>query len=80
MGITGTNKLETCKHVKVDQALWIRNDQNGPPVLFLGGLGGNLGVFLTLTNQTIYARCSTCFAGIIAEAKSLGQSIERPST
>lgn len=64
MGITGmTIKTECCQH-RAGRALWIKNDGNGPPVLFWESFEAPQAsaVVLTLTNQTIYANCPTCFS------------------
>lgn len=71
MGIIGKTRLETCPHVQMKDALWVKNDQEGAPVLFVAGLGQNIGIYLTLTNQTIYAKCGACFAEVIEEGRRL---------
>jgi len=67
------NKIRTecCPH-RQGRAMWIRNDQQGPPVLFWEEIGGQGGVLLTLTNQTIYVNCGACFS-----AKRLAAQIVR---
>jgi len=55
MGITVT----ACKH-RAGFADWIQNDGKGAPVLLLETF--SMGpVLLTLTNQTIFMNCPSCF-------------------
>lgn len=58
-----------CKHVN-GVAFWVKNDGEGPPVVMWTSYGGYQ-VVLTLTNQTIYARCLACYNIIRASATKL---------
>lgn len=57
IGYNGATKC--CPHVN-GVAFWVKNDGEGPPVVMWTSSGGYQ-VVLTLTNQTIYAKCLTCF-------------------
>jgi hypothetical protein len=54
------DKYETCEHRRRASAYYVRNDPTeGPPVILIESPEGHLVV--TLTNQTIYLKCSQCF-------------------
>jgi hypothetical protein len=51
-------KTVCCQHVEGSLSQWIRNDGYGAPVLMVDLRGPAV---LSLTNQTIYIKCATCF-------------------
>lgn len=53
---------EGCRHMLPARAYYVRNDGQGPPVVFVSGHSDPC--VITLTNQLIKIQCPQCFAQI----------------
>jgi hypothetical protein len=60
---TVDNKIKTCPHRREAEVLWVRNDGQSAPILFITGVKEP--ITLSLTNQTITVTCPQCFQSMV---------------
>lgn len=77
MGKTVIGRSEACEHLRHNpRAIWLKNDGEGAPAIFVERIEGAV---VILTNQTIYLKCSICYAKTLGQATELRNTLTPPT-